>query len=98
MMFQDDKALGHKKKETITLKNQQKINSFPMWPMQSPDLSLIESIQVYIQDRLYQTRYTLRTKEVTWRETLKIWEDIELNYIHNFYNSKNDRMSRMVVI
>ena len=89
--FQEDNSKVHKANIVTDWKKE---NGIPVlkWPSNSPDLSIIENVWAYIEDRLYQIKDTLRTPDDTWARTLEIWHSIDRNFILNLYNSLPERM------
>ena len=92
--FQDDNASCHRAKKVKDWKEEKGIISFK-WPSSSPDLSIIENIWAYVEDRLYERKETLKNAEDAWERTQEIWRSIEIDFIRNLYKSLPDRMIKL---
>jgi len=92
--FQEDNSPAHKGQIATSWKEE---NGVPVldWPANSPDLSLIENVWAYIEDRLSQIKSSLRTPDDTWARTREIWDGIDRNFILNLYNTLPDRMREL---
>lgn len=95
MILQDDNATPHRSVSVTGWKELHKINFIHQWPANSPDLSIIENVWSYVQDKLYLISHKLKNAEDTWRETVKIWNHIPQEYIVNLYESLPKRMEQV---
>lgn len=89
--FQEDNSSVHKANILEEWKEENGVLNLT-WPSNSPDINIIENVWAYIEDRLHETKRTLRTPNDTWARTQEIWNNIDLNFILNLYNSLPRRM------
>ena len=57
--FQEDKGTSHKGKNGTLWKRKNGISVLLDWPSNSLDLSIIENVWIYIEDRLHQVKDSL---------------------------------------
>ena len=66
------------------------------WPAQSPDLNIIENIWLYMKRELQKSVVNIATKNDLLREIQSVWQNIELDYIRNLYQSIPDRLNNVI--
>ena len=94
-IFQDDNAPVHQSIQTISWKNENRINCL-QWPSQSPDLNIIENIWRYIKIRLQQEQHTIKSRADLVSAVTKIWQAISSQYISNLYRSIPRRLRHVI--
>ena len=66
------------------------------WPTKSPDLSIIENIWLYMKRELQKSAVDITTKNDLLREIQSVWQNIELDYMRNLYQSIPDRLNDVI--
>ena len=94
-IFQHDNASIH---TANIVKNYIKKSKIPImvWPANSPDLNLIETIWAYLKDQL--GRYSQDAKDIDelWERIQDIWNNIPEDLIHKLYESMPRRMQAVM--
>ena len=85
-LFQDDNAPVHRSRITQEYIARNRIKNMS-WPAQSPDINIIENIWLYIKRKLQSRIHNINSADELFQHTLQIWQDINLNYVRNLYNS-----------
>lgn len=66
------------------------------WPAQSPELNIIENVWLYIQRKLQSHIHMINSPDELLQQTLQIWQDINLNYVRNLYESLPRRIQQVI--
>lgn len=66
------------------------------WPAQSPDLNIIENVWLYIKRKLQSRIYMINSADELFQQTFQIWQDINLNYVRNLYESVPRRIKQVI--
>ena len=66
------------------------------WPAQSPDLNIIENVWLYIKRKLQSQLHNINSADELFQHTLRIWQDINLHYVRNLYNSVPRRIQQVI--
>lgn len=94
LSFMDDNASCHRAHIVTNWKDKKRLKVLD-WPSNSPDINIIENVWARVEDRLYDIKGTLKTSQDTWDRTVEIWNNIELDFIVNLYNSLPNRMKEL---
>lgn len=93
-LFQHDNARIHTSNLTKAYIKKSKIPIL-IWPPNSPDLNLIETIWAYIKRKLEEYSTEPNDIDELWERFQDIWTDIPLSFIHNLYASMPQRMKEL---
>lgn len=66
------------------------------WPAQSPELHIIENVWSYIKRKLQSRIHMINSPDELLQQTLQIWQDINLNYVRNLYESLYRRIQQVI--
>lgn len=66
------------------------------WPAQSPELNMIENVWLYIKRKLQSHIHMINSPDELLQQTLQIWQDINLNYVRNLYESLPRRIQQVI--
>lgn len=66
------------------------------WPAQSPELNIIENVWLYIKRKLQSHIHMINSPDELLQQTLQIWQDINLNYVRNLYESLYRRIQQVI--
>ena len=94
-IYMDDNARPHRAKIVTNWKKDNCISSLDI-PARSPDLNLMENVWSVLQDKLFEIKDRLVTKEDTWRNALEFWNSLEMSYINKLYESMPNRMQEVI--
>ena len=94
-MFVDDNAPVHRAHAVENYKDQNEVTSTE-WPAKSPDLNITENIWLYMTMELQKSAVDIATKNDLLREIQSVWQNIELDYIRNLYQSAPDRLDNVI--
>ena len=94
-LFQDDNAPVHRSRITQEYIARNRIKNMS-WPAQSPDINIIENIWLYIKRKLQSRIHNINSSDELFQHTLQIWQDINLNYVRNLYNSIPRRIQQVI--
>jgi transposase len=94
-LFQDDNAPVHRSRRTQEFIARNRIKGMS-WPAQSPDLNIIENVWLYIKRKLQSQLHNINSADELFQHTLRIWQDINLHYVRNLYNSVPRRIQQVI--
>lgn len=66
------------------------------WPAQSPDLNIIENVWLYIKRKLQSRIHMINSADELFKQTFQIWQDININYVRNLYESVPRRIKQVI--
>ena len=97
MIFQQDWAPAHGAKTTIRFLETE-ISSFltkDLWPANSPDLNPLDfSIWGFMDEQLRSRN--VKNVVTLRRELIKIWNDLDVNYLRRTVDSMNKRINACI--
>ena len=94
-IFQQDNARVHTAGKVMEFFEQENITVLP-WPVNSPDLNLIEHVWAYMKRRL--DRHTEPPEKLIdlWERVQEIWTDLPNGFLQKLYESMPKRLEEVI--
>jgi transposase len=95
MVFMQDNAPCHKARIVMDFLDENNIETLN-WPPQSPDMNPIENLWAIIKARRKKKYGVPKSKNELITQIFDIWDNIEMELVHNLANSANKRINAVL--
>jgi transposase len=94
IIFQQDNDPKHKSRLATAWFKENKITVLP-WPLNSPNINIIESVWDYLERRIHTRAKQPSNKEELWVALQEEWANIDKDFIKKLYDSLLVRVAKL---